>query len=593
MTQKERFANQISKNRFARLSESLLYPFASFKKAFKESKSYSRIAMIINLFVPGLGTSLLGDIELGLAYLLGEFLLVLYLATLGWQHLIGRISYSYLNLPLLATLAIAAFLCIYYFALRHNVKMVINKREGRANTGSYVINFFKRTAVKIKTFFAAYAFAYHQASDRDKGLLSISWFILGLPAIIHKQFIRGILLLSFQVLFILYMIARGARDFVGLFTLRVPGILSTQSIVFGVAVIILILFGFFLVFLNVNITLRNVVLINGKEELEKTKEELSSLINKRFYLSALFIPVIGALLFTIIPLVFMILIAFTNYSYRVVEGYQNVVPTWDTYLSWVGFDTFRRVFSVSKNLQDLVQTFSWTMIWAILSTLTCYFGGLFLAMLLNKKNIKGKIIYRSLFVISMALPQFVSLLVMRTMFEDFGPINTILQQWGWTETFISFWDDATISKILIVTINMWVGIPYYMLLMSGLLINVPKDYYEAATIEGASRGQIFSKITFPHLLYMTTPLLITSFVSNINNFNVIWFLTSGEPSSTYGGTAGGTDILITWLYKLTMKAPMDYNFGAAIGIIMFIISATLSLIIFRRSRAYRSEEEYR
>ncbi|HOF53938.1 MAG TPA: hypothetical protein PL058_04460 [Bacilli bacterium] len=308
--------------------------------------------MIINLFVPGLGTSLLGDIELGLAYLLGEFLLVLYLATLGWQHLIGRISYSYLNLPLLATLAIAVFLCIYYFALRHNVKMVINKREGRANTGSYVINFFKRTALKIKTFFSIYTFAYHQASDRDKGLLNISWFILGLPAIIHKQYIRGIVLLSFQVLFILYMIARGARDFVGLFTLRVPGILSTQSIVFGVAVIILILFAFFLVFLNVNTTLRNVVLINGKEELEKTKEELSSLINKRFYLSALFIPVIGALLFTIIPLVFMILIAFTNYSYRVVEGYQNVVPTWDTYLSWVGLDTFRRVFSVSKNLQD-------------------------------------------------------------------------------------------------------------------------------------------------------------------------------------------------------------------------------------------------
>ena len=142
---------------------------------------------------------------------------------------------------------------------------------------------------------------------------------------------------------------------------------------------------------------------------------------------------------------------------------------------------------------------------------------------------------------------------------------------------------------------MWVGIPYYMLLMSGLLINIPKGYYEAAKISGASRWQQFRRITFPNIMFMTAPMLITSFVNNINNFNVIWFLTGSNgylPSDATGGTADKTDILITWLYRLTMRR-QDYNFGAAIGIIMFIITASISLVVFHRSSSYKNEEEYR
>ena len=134
-----------------------------------------------------------------------------------------------------------------------------------------------------------------------------------------------------------------------------------------------------------------------------------------------------------------------------------------------------------------------------------------------------------------------------------------------------------------------------MLLMSGLLLNIPKDQYEAADIEGATGWQKFTSITFPEIFFMTTPVLITSFVNNINNFNVIWFLTGGGTVSTISGTAGNTDILITWLYKLTFQAGAspDYNLAAVVGIIMFVISATCSLVIFQRSKAYRAEEEYR
>ena len=152
------------------------------------------------------------------------------------------------------------------------------------------------------------------------------------------------------------------------------------------------------------------------------------------------------------------------------------------------------------------------------------------------------------------------------------------------------------AKFLIILINMWMGIPYFMLLISGLLLNIPKDYYEAAEIDGAGKVKSFTKITFPFILFATTPLLITKFVDNINNFNVIWLLTNGGPMGQgTGGVAGGTDIFITWLYKLTMYDlnVAQYDIGAAIGIIMFIISSVLSLVIFRNTGAYKKESEFR
>jgi arabinogalactan oligomer/maltooligosaccharide transport system permease protein len=232
-------------------------------------------------------------------------------------------------------------------------------------------------------------------------------------------------------------------------------------------------------------------------------------------------------------------------------------------------------------------------VWAFFATFTTYFGGMFLAMFIKKKTFKHQALFRSLFVLTLAVPQFITLRVMYVMFNDFGPIN----QWLLSQTIITdrilFWSDINLAKTLIILVNMWVGIPYYMLLMSGLLLNIPKDHYEAAAIEGASRWQQFRFITFPHLLFMTSPLLITGFVGNINNFNVIWLLTGGRPLGLgTGGVAGGTDILITWLYKLTMQNNPEYNLGAAIGIIMFIFSSVISLFIFRKSSAYAREEEF-
>jgi arabinogalactan oligomer/maltooligosaccharide transport system permease protein len=214
-----------------------------------------------------------------------------------------------------------------------------------------------------------------------------------------------------------------------------------------------------------------------------------------------------------------------------------------------------------------------------------------LAILINKKGIKFKGLFRTVFVLSIAIPQFVSLLVMRNMLDDFGPINGILQQWGLTSRFVPFLTNATFARLSVLVVNLWVGIPYSMLITNGILISIPKELYEAAMIDGASPFRMYTKIILPYVLFVTAPYLITQFIGNINNFNVIYLLTGGGPNSLTYYQAGKTDLLVTWLYKLTVNT-RDYSYASAIGICVFIISAILSLIAYRNTKSYKSEETF-
>ena len=129
---------------------------------------------------------------------------------------------------------------------------------------------------------------------------------------------------------------------------------------------------------------------------------------------------------------------------------------------------------------------------------------------------------------------------------------------------------------------MWVGIPYSMLITTGILMNIPEDLYEASRIDGASPVAQFMKITLPYVLFITTPYLITQFVGNINNFNVIWLLSGGGPMTGEFYQGGRTDLLITWLYRIT-TGEQNYKLASVIGIITFVISAAFSLIVYSRS----------
>jgi arabinogalactan oligomer/maltooligosaccharide transport system permease protein len=199
--------------------------------------------------------------------------------------------------------------------------------------------------------------------------------------------------------------------------------------------------------------------------------------------------------------------------------------------------------------------------------------------------------WRTIFVITIAVPQFVSLMLMSQILHDQGPLNMLLKKWGFISQNIPFLTNATYARITVIIVNIWVGIPYTMLITSGILMNIPADLYESASIDGASPARMFFSITLPYMLFVTTPYLITAFVGNINNFNVIFLLTKGGPLVTDYYQAGKTDLLVTWLYKLTVDK-QNYSLASTIGIFVFLICASLSLVVYNLSGSSRKEEEF-
>ena len=296
----------------------------------------------------------------------------------------------------------------------------------------------------------------------------------------------------------------------------------------------------------------------------------------------------GVIIFTVMPLVFMMSMAFTNYD-------RDHQPPGNLF-HWVGLVNFGRTLSFTG---DLGKTFwpvlGWTIVWAIFATGLNYILGMILAIIINRKDTKFKSFWRFGFILSIAVPQFVSLLVVRTMLQPEGAVNILLRNIGVLAAgqSLPFLTNVTWARVTVIIINLWVGIPYTILTMTGILQNIPTELYEAARIDGASSVTIFFKITLPYMLFITGPSLITTFVGNINNFNVIYLLTAGLPATMdyYKMTAGKTDLLVTWLYKLTIDNK-DYNLGAVIGILVFIITATASIITYRRTNAYKNEEGF-
>jgi arabinogalactan oligomer/maltooligosaccharide transport system permease protein len=198
---------------------------------------------------------------------------------------------------------------------------------------------------------------------------------------------------------------------------------------------------------------------------------------------------------------------------------------------------------------------------------------------------------------TIAIPQFVSLMYVAKLFDRSGIIGSLLLRWDLIPDSMlalkqmGLWENPLSAKILLVVINIWIGIPYLMLIATGILMNIPADLYEASRIDGANSFQQFIYITLPYMLHVTTPYMITQFVGNINNFNVIYLFTGGGPLSLDLYQAGSSDLLVTWLYKLTVNE-QNYALASTIGILIFIICATLSLITYNKTSAVQEEDTF-
>lgn len=326
-----------------------------------------------------------------------------------------------------------------------------------------------------------------------------------------------------------------------------------------------------------------------KNPLPTFMDELRRLLNDRFHFATLSIPTITITIFTVLPLVFMILLAFTNFNKH------NGPP--NTLFTWVGFETFKNLFTTRGSASfgtAMWAILQWTFVWAFFATFSNYIGGLILAMIINRRSIRLKKLWRTMFVISIAVPQFVTLLLMSQLLKDNGPLNMTLRSWGVIDESIRFLSKKTNARITVILVNLWIGVPYTMLVTSGILMNIPSDLYESARVDGAGPMTQFFKITLPYMLFVTGPYLITSFIGNINNFNVIFFLTGGGPTSgSFGVSYGHTDILITWLYNLTVGgAEQEYAIGSALGIFIFLISAFITLTLYSQTSAAQQEGDF-
>lgn len=450
------------------------------------------------------------------------------------------------------------------------------------------------------------------AQSGGNGLLSVfqrgdlftklSFVIFGAANLAHKQIIKGLIYLAIEVAYICYMVMGGVHNLFMLTTLgtREQGMAFNEAsgiveMVQGDNSMLILLWGVVTCVITAVIIAVWFVQIYSGELARQTEaagkrpltfvEDVKALFDGHVHRLLLAIPVAGLLVFTVMPLIYMILMAFTNYD-------QTHQPPGNLF-TWVGLANFRSLISASA---DLSATFwpvlGWTVVWGLAATFSCYFGGMILAMIINSKGIAGKKVWRTIFVTTMGIPSFISLLVMRTMLGDSGIMNVLLQQLGFTTEMLPFLSDVTWARCTVIIVNLWVGIPVTMLMVTGILMNIPAELYESARIDGANPVVQFVKITFPYMWFVTTPYLISNLVSNFNNFGVIYFLTAGNPATLdYYKGAGKTDLLVTWLYKLTRDSK-DYNLAATIGIVIFLISAAFSLYSYSRSKSMQEEESF-
>ena len=433
-------------------------------------------------------------------------------------------------------------------------------------------------------------------------LVWVSALIMGFGNLMAGQVLKALLFMAVEVAFVIFMvIENGGLHWLSLLPSLgdretqevwndelfiyeyIQGDNSQQILLYAVASMVVI--AAFIVIWRSSIR-SGFVALNIKKSGKKVPtiiDDAKELLDNNIHKLLMFPPFMMLMIFTIVPLFYMMLMAFTNYS---------KVGDHLTLFDWVGMDNFISLFDASSALgRQFMPVLTWTLIWAFFATFLNFFAGTVMAMIINRPSTRFKGLWRTVFSLTIAVPQFVSLLIIRTMFKPEGAVNSLLMDLGWIETALPFFTDATWARVTIIVINCWVGIPYTVMSVTGILQNIPAEQYEAARIDGANAFQQFVNVTLPYMIFVMTPTLIGSFTGNINNFNIIYLLSGGGP--TYiGDSAGQTDLLVTWLYKLTMDN-QEYNLAAVIGIMTFFVLATVALLTYRNSGSYKDEEGFK
>ena len=428
-----------------------------------------------------------------------------------------------------------------------------------------------------------------------------SCLIMGLGNMLNGQLIKGLIFLAIELGVFAFLFLGEGMDYIKLLPSLgdremqevwnddkgiyeyVMGDQSQLILLYGIAALCIIALLVFVWQMAVRSGYKAQTMKRNGEKVLGFVDDFKTLFDENIHKLLMILPTAAIAVFTILPLLYMMSMAFTDYS----KDNNTLVL-----FNWVGLDNFKALFSstnaIGKQFGDVL---TWTLIWAFFATFLNFFLGTFVAIIINRKTIKLKGLWRGCLSLTIAIPQFVSLMIIRSMLMPQGIINRMLLDSGLIDTALPFFSNATWARVAVIVINCWVGIPYTVMSVTGILQNIPAEQYEAATIDGANAVQQFMNITLPYMIFVLTPYIITQFTGNINNFNVIYLLTRGEPLQI-GNTAGDTDLLVTWLYKLTVDQ-QKYNMGAVIGIFTFVVLAVVSLVTYRSSGSYKDEEAFK
>ena len=254
----------------------------------------------------------------------------------------------------------------------------------------------------------------------------------------------------------------------------------------------------------------------------------------------------------------------------------------------IGWNNYKKIFGDKDLRGPLTGIILWTFLFAFLSVFTTFVLGLILALIFNDPRIRGLKVYRSIFILPYAFPAFLSAYVWRGMFNtQDGFINrSLLGFMG--EDRIPWLEQQGPARAAVLLVNLWLGFPYMFLICTGALQAIPNDLLEAASIDGASAWKQIRAIKLPLLLVSLAPLLIASFAYNFNNFGVIYLVNGGGPflDPTLKVTAGATDILITFVYRIAFSGSVgsDYGLASAFSVLIFLVIGSISFFSFKRTR---------
>ena len=404
----------------------------------------------------------------------------------------------------------------------------------------------------------------------------------GLGQLYNLRILKGILLIILSTSFLVTTWNYIDIGLWGIFTLgTIPKEHhSIQLLLQGLIALIVLAFGIAIYIFNIWDARSDAKLREAGYKKPTLFQGVADFYDKGFPYYMVLPGLIMLIFIVVLPLLFMVALAFTDYNQY------NAPPR--NLLNWVGFENFKSLFTIDIWKDTFFNVFTWTIAWTFIATSFQIVLGLFLAVLVNDKRIKFKRTIRTVLILPWAVPAFVSILIFAALFNPtFGAVNRdLLSHIG---VLIPWLSDPFWAKVALIMIQTWLGYPFVFALFTGVLQSVPQDMYEAADIDGGTRWQKFSHITLPHLLFATAPLLIMQYAQNFNNFNIIYLFNEGGPP-VRNQNAGGTDILISWVYKLTFDTN-NYAMAAVISLIMGLIISGFAFYHFRQTKSFKEDGE--